>query len=81
MLTEHLQLGFAYQMRTRDSWHKVLLAHVSAGHSFFIFAQSAKHQETVTMMARMLKRLCEAKRLRAFENAYLVERASLRTRK
>ena len=33
------------------------------------------------MTARMLKRLCEAKRLRAFENAYLLERAISRTRK
>ncbi|MGS0755299.1 DUF1631 family protein, partial [Roseateles sp. GG27B] len=81
LLTEHLQLGFAYQMRTGDSWHKVRLAHVSAGRSFFIFTQGAKHQETVTMTARMLKRLCEAKRLRAFENAYLLERAISRTRK
>ena len=81
LLMEHLQLGFAYQMRTGDSWHKVRLAHVSAGRSFFIFTQGAKHQETVTMTARMLKRLCEAKRLRAFENAYLLERAISRTRK
>ena len=81
LLIEHLQLGFAYQMRTGDSWHKVRLAHVSAGRSFFIFTQGAKHQETVTMTARMLKRLCEAKRLRAFENAYLLERAISRTRK
>jgi hypothetical protein len=81
LLIEHLQLGFAYQMRTGDSWHKVRLAHVSAGRSFFIFTQGSKHQETVTMTARMLKRLCEAKRLRAFENAYLLERAISRTRK
>jgi hypothetical protein len=81
LLMEHLQLGFAYQMRTGDSWYKVRLAHVSAGRSFFIFTQGAKHQETVTMTARMLKRLCEAKRLRAFENAYLLERAISRTRK
>ena len=80
LLIDHLQLGFAYQMRTGDSWHKVRLAHVSAGRSFFIFTQGAKHQETVTMTARMLKRLCEAKRLRAFENAYLLERAISRTR-
>ena len=33
------------------------------------------------MTARMLKRLCEAKRLRAFENAYLMERAISRARK
>ncbi|MCV2356643.1 DUF1631 domain-containing protein [Paucibacter sp. B2R-40] len=81
LLIEHLQLGFAYQMHTGDQWHKVRLAHISAGRSFFIFTQGAKHQETVTMTARMLKRLCEAKRMRAFENAYLMERAISRARK
>ncbi|MCV2360274.1 DUF1631 domain-containing protein [Paucibacter sp. TC2R-5] len=81
LLIEHLQLGFAYQMHTGDRWHKVRLAHISAGRSFFIFTQGAKHQETVTMTARMLKRLCEAKRMRAFENAYLMERAISRARK
>ncbi len=81
LLIDHLQLGFAYQMHTGDSWHKVRLAHVSAGRSFFIFTQGTKHQQTVTMTARMLRRLCEAGRLRAFENAYLIERATARTRK
>ncbi|MCV2349369.1 DUF1631 domain-containing protein [Paucibacter sp. Y2R2-4] len=85
LLIEHLQLGFAYQMYTgnkgEEAWHKVRLAHISAGRSFFIFTQGAKHQETVTMTARMLKRLCESKRMRAFENAYLMERAIARARK
>jgi hypothetical protein len=81
LLIDHLQLGFAYQMHTGDSWHKVRLAHISAGRSFFIFTQGTKHQQTVTMTARMLRRLCEAGRLRAFENAYLLERATARARK
>jgi len=81
LLIDHLQLGFAYQMHTGDSWHKVRLAHVSGGRSFFIFTQGSKHQQTVTMTARMLRRLCEAGRLRAFENAYLLERATARARK
>ncbi|HEY1090653.1 MAG TPA: DUF1631 family protein [Burkholderiaceae bacterium] len=81
LLIEHLQLGFAYNMHTGDEWHKVRLAHISSGRSFFIFTQGAKHQETVTMTARMLKKLCEAGRLRAFENAYLLERATARARK
>ena len=68
-------------MHTGDSWHKVRLAHISAGRSFFIFTQGSKHQQTVTMTARMLRRLCEAGRLRAFENAYLLERATARARK
>jgi len=81
LLMDNLQLGFAYQMHTGAEWHKVRLAHVSAGRSFFIFTQGSKHQETVTMTARMLKKLCEAGRLRAFENGYLLERATARARK
>jgi hypothetical protein len=81
LLIEHLQLGFAYQMNTGESWRKVRLAHISAGRSFFIFTYGQKHQETVTMTARMLRRLCEAGRLKAFENAYLLERATARARK
>lgn len=81
LLIEHLQLGFAYQMNTGEAWRKVRLAHISAGHSFFIFTQGHKHQETVTMTARMLKRLCESGRLKAFENAHLLERATARARK
>ncbi|XHS80100.1 DUF1631 family protein [Burkholderiaceae bacterium UC74_6] len=81
LLIDHLQLGFAYRMNVGDEWKKVRLAHISAGRSFFIFTQGSKHQETVTMTARMLKRMCEAGRLRAFENAYLLERAQARARK
>lgn len=81
LLIEHLQLGFAYQMNTGEQWRKVRLAHISAGRSFFIFTYGQKHQETVTMTARMLRRLCEAGRLKAFENAYLLERATARARK
>ena len=81
LLLDHLQLGFAYQMNVGEEWKKVRLAHISAGRSFFIFTQGSKHQETVTMTARMLKRMCESGRLRAFENAYLLERATARARK
>ncbi len=81
LLIDHLQLGFAYQMNTGEHWRKVRLAHISAGRSFFIFTQGHKHQQTVTMTARMLRKLCETGRLRAFENAYLLERATARARK
>ena len=80
LLIDHLQLGFAYQMRTGEQWQKVRLAHVSAGRSFFIFTHGQRHQETVTMTARMLRKLCESGRLKAFENAYLLERATARAR-
>jgi hypothetical protein len=39
------------------------------------------HQQAISMTARMLYRLCETGRLRAFENAYLIERATARARK
>lgn len=81
LLIDHLQLGFAYQMNTGEAWRKVRLAHISAGRSFFIFTQGNKHQETVTMTARMLRKMCESGRLKAFENAYLLERATARARK
>jgi hypothetical protein len=80
-LIEHLQLGFAYQMYSEGKWLKVRLSHISPARSFFLFSHGHKHQETLTMTARMLKRLCETDRLRAFENAYLLERATARARK
>lgn len=80
LLMGNMQLGFAYQMHTGTEWQKVRLAHVSAGRSFFIFTHGSRHQETVTMTARMLKKLCEAGRMRAYEQAYLLERSTARTR-
>jgi hypothetical protein len=80
VLMDNLQLGFAYQMHTGEHWQKVRLAHISAGRSFFIFTHGNRHQETVTMTARMLRKLCEAGRMRAYEQAYLLERATARTR-
>ncbi|MGM9484604.1 DUF1631 family protein [Roseateles sp. NT4] len=80
VLMDNLQLGFAYQMHTGEQWQKVRLAHVSAGRSFFIFTHGNRHQETVTMTARMLRKLCEADRMRAYEPALLLERATARAR-
>ncbi len=80
LLLDNMQLGFAYQMHTGTEWQKMRLAHISAGRSFFIFTHGNRHQETVTMTARMLRKLCEAGRMRAFETAHLLERATARTR-
>ena len=77
---DNMQLGFAYQMHTGHEWQKVRLAHISAGRSFFIFTHGSRQQETVTMTARMLKKLCEADRMRAYEQAYVLERATARAR-
>jgi hypothetical protein len=77
---DNMQLGFAYQMHTGERWQKMRLAHISAGRSFFIFTHGTRHQQTVTMTARMLRKLCEAGRMRAFEPAHLLERATARAR-
>jgi len=80
LLMDNMQLGFAYQMHTGDEWQKMRLAHISGGRSFFIFTHGSRQQQTVTMTARMLKKLCEADRMRAYEQAYLLERATARAR-
>lgn len=80
-LAEHVQIGFAYQMHLDGKWQKVRLNHVSPGRSFFVFTHGGRHKKTVSMTHRMLLRLCETGRLRAFENAYLVERATARARR
>jgi hypothetical protein len=80
-LMDHIKLGFAYQMHLKDEWQKVRLTYVSPGRSFFVFSRGRKHQETISMTARMLARMCETGRMKAFENAYLMERATQRARK
>ena len=80
-LADNVQLGFAYQMHLDGQWQKVKLSYVSPGRAFFIFTGGKQHQRTVSMTARMLRRLCDTQRMRAFENAYLIERATARARK
>ncbi len=80
-LMDHIKLGFAYQMHMKDEWQKVRLSHVSAGRSFFVFTCGKKHQETISMTARMLARMCDTNRFRAVESTYLMERATQRARK
>jgi hypothetical protein len=80
-LADHVQIGFAYQMHLEGSWQKVRLVHVSPGRTFFVFNHGKRHKQTVSLTHRMLVRLCETERLRAFENAYLLERATARARR
>jgi hypothetical protein len=80
-LMNHVRLGFAYQMHLNERWQKVRLSYVSPGRAFFVFTRGKKHQETVSLTARMLARMCETGRFRAFENTYLLERATARARK
>lgn len=79
-LFDHLELGCAYRMNTEGKWRKMRLSHISAQRSFFIFTEGDQHPKTVTMTARMLRRLCESERLRAVESAHLLERATARAR-
>lgn len=80
-LADHVQIGFAYQMHLEGGWHKVRLGHVSPQRTFFVFHHGAKQRKTVSMTYRMLVRLCDTGRMRAFENAYLLERATARARR
>jgi hypothetical protein len=80
-LADNVQLGFAYQMHLGGQWQKVRLSHVSPGRSFFIFTHGSRHKQTVSLTQRMLARLAETGRLRAFENASLIDRATARARR
>ncbi|WP_350082453.1 DUF1631 family protein [Aquabacterium humicola] len=80
-LADNVQIGFAYQMHIEGSWQKVKLQHVSAARTFFVFSHGAKQRKTVSMTYRMLSRMCETGRMRAFESAYLLERATARARR
>lgn len=80
-LADHMQIGFSYQMHVDGQWQKVRLAHVSPGRSFFVFTLGQRHQRTISLTQRMLVRLCESGRMRAFESAQLLERATARARR
>ncbi len=79
-LRDHLQLGFSYQLNLKDQWEKVRLTYMSPGRTLFLFAHGVKGRETISMTARTLARLCEGGRMRAFENAFLIDRATQRAR-
>jgi hypothetical protein len=79
-LADHMQLGQAYWMNVEDGWHKVRLAHASPGRTFFVFTRGQRHKTTITVTARVLVKLCDGGRLRAFEVAGLIERATARAR-
>jgi hypothetical protein len=80
-LADLVQVGYPYQMHVDNAWQKVRLSHVSAARTFFIFTHGGKHRKTVSLTQRMLIRLCEAGRLKAYETSYLVERATARARR
>jgi Protein of unknown function (DUF1631) len=80
-LADSVQIGFAYRMHLNEEWQKVRLTHISPGRGFFIFKHGGKGRKTVSLTQRMLVRLCETGRFKAYESAYLVERATARARR
>ncbi len=79
-LRDHLQLGASYQLRLKEQWEKVRLTHMNSSRTFFLFTHGAADRGTISMTARMLGRLCETSRLKAFEDKPLVDRATERVR-
>lgn len=81
-LIHHMQPGCAYLMQVdQGGWKKVRLSWVSPGRGFFVFNHGRKQQKTVSMTSRMLHRMLETGRFRAFEQRELIERATIRARR
>lgn len=80
-LVHHLQTGIAYRMHVEGRWQRVRLNWISPGRAFFVFTHGKSHEKTISMTSRMLTRLCDTERFRAFEQAELIERATARARK
>jgi hypothetical protein len=81
-LLHHMQPGCAYLMRVdQGGWKKVRLSWVSPGRGFFVFNHGRQQQKTVSMTSRMLHRMLESGRFRAFEQRELIERATIRARR
>ncbi len=80
-LMHHIQKGAAYQMLMQGQWKRVRLTWVSEGRTFFIFTHGHTHKQTISLTARTLAKMCESGRFKAFEQAELIERATLRARR
>jgi len=80
-LADHVQVGNAYHMHLDEEWHRVRLVHVSPARTFYVFTRGERHKRAHTLTHRMLVRLCESGRLRAFEGVDLIDRATARARK
>ena len=79
-LRHHLQIGASYQLRLKEQWGKVRLSHMNTSRTFFLFTHGAEDRGTISMTARMLGRLCDTGRLKAFEDKPLLDRATERMR-
>jgi hypothetical protein len=80
-LVHHINKGTAYQMMMQGAWQKVRLTWVSEGRTFFIFTQGHTHKKTISLTSRTLAKMCDTGRFKAFEQAELIERATVRARR
>ncbi|MCE9657314.1 MAG: DUF1631 domain-containing protein [Burkholderiales bacterium] len=79
-LLNHLLIGGSYRMHLKDRWEKVRLTHMNASRTFFLFTHGAEDRGTISMTVRMLGRLCETHRMKAYEDKPLLDRATERLR-
>lgn len=80
-LVHHIQKGTPYQMMMQGEWKRVRLTWVSEGRAFFIFTQGHVHKKTISLTSRTLAKMCDTGRFKAFEQAELLERATVRARR
>jgi hypothetical protein len=81
-LVDFIQPGAAYRMLLKGQWKKVRLTWVSDSRTFFMFNQGHHpSKQTISLTARTLSQMCASGRFKAYEQAQLLERATLRARK
>ena len=69
-------------MLLKGQWKKVRLTWVSEARTFFMFNQGHHPAvQTISLTNRTLSQMCANGRFKAFEQAQLLERATLRARK
>jgi Protein of unknown function (DUF1631) len=79
-LLHHLQIGVSYRLHLKDKWEKVRLTHMNASKTFFLFTHGTEDRGTISMTVRMLGRLCDTHRMKAYEDKPLLDRATDRLR-
>ncbi len=77
-LADHVQAGLAYELHLEGQWRKARLSFISPARAFFVFTHGERYRQTLSLTYRMLVKLCEAQRLRNYESAYLLDRATAR---
>lgn len=81
-LVDFIQPGAAYRMLLKGQWKKVRLTWVSETRTFFMFNHGHHPaMQTISLTNRTLSQMCANGRFKAYEQAQLLERATLRARK